>query len=198
MIQNIDDKELILKSQHGDADAFRQLMEKYESKIYNLCLGITGNEADAKDAFQDTFIHAFKKIKQFKFKSQFSTWLYSISHHLWIDKIRKQKPSWFESIDEITQTEEDDDLTKQFPDPNPTPDVEAEQSIIRQRVQEQLMYLDPDQRIAVILRYIEGRSYKEIAEITKSNVKTVGTRLYRAFKILEEKLLPLYKELYEP
>lgn len=189
-----EDKELIQLSKQGNRDAFQKLMEKYSPQIYNLSYRLTKNETDAKDIFQETFIKAFKSVKQFKEKSEFSTWLYRIAVNLWINETKKPERRKILSLNGTTE-EGDNGMFAQFADTNPLPGEELEKKQLQEIVQSQIAKLNPEQRLVIVLRYIENKSYVEIAEICKCNIGTVGSRICRASDELRRGLRNFMDEL---
>ena len=87
----MNEKLLIEKSIQGDSESFEKLIFSCEKKVYNIALKMLGNEADAYDAAQDTFIKVYKNLENFKGNSSFSTWVYRIASNVCLDIIRKNK-----------------------------------------------------------------------------------------------------------
>ncbi|MBU0951469.1 MAG: sigma-70 family RNA polymerase sigma factor [Elusimicrobia bacterium] len=100
------DEELVEKAQNGDKLAFEQLVIRYENKIYNLILHLTGNRTVAKDILQETFIQVYRSLKNFKSKSKFSTWLYKITVNYCLMHRRKKKMTV--SLDDYLKTDKDE------------------------------------------------------------------------------------------
>ncbi|MCS7227405.1 MAG: sigma-70 family RNA polymerase sigma factor [Endomicrobia bacterium] len=195
MKENYDDIELIHLAKNGDKEAFNKLIEKYSQRVYNLCYRLTGNKFDADDIFQETFIRAYKSIKRFKGESDFGTWLYRIAMNLWISEKRKSARKKIVSFDREIEVE-DGEIQVEYVDPEESVEEDVQEQQIQDLVQEQIVQLNADCQLIIILRYIEGKSYKEIARICKCSIGTVGSRIYRAFQILRKNLLPLLDEIY--
>lgn len=178
---------LIELSQQGDLDAFEKLIIDYEKKIYVIAYRFMGNEHDAKDLTQETFIKAFNNIKNFRRESSFSTWICRIANNACIDELRKIKRRPCDSLDEEINLDEGS-VSKQVKDERPTPEEVYETEELNQYLQKMLNELNENFRMVVVLRDIEGYSYEEIAEITNVSLGTVKSRLYRARKELKERI----------
>ena len=100
----VNDEILINRSREGDYSAFEELVKRYEQKIYNLAYRMMGNQADASDVLQETFLQALRKIKDFKGKSLFSTWVYRIAVNLCLMKKRRRKIEKTVSLDAPLRT----------------------------------------------------------------------------------------------
>lgn len=181
------EEKLIELSQQGDLDAFEELIIKYEKKIYVIAYRFMGNEHDAKDLTQETFIKAFNNIKKFRQESSFSTWICRIANNSCIDELRKKKRRPIDSLDEKIELNEGS-ISKQVKDERPTPEEAYETGELNQYLQKILNELNESSRMVVVLRDIEGYSYEEIAEITDVSLGTVKSRLYRARKELKERI----------
>jgi RNA polymerase sigma-70 factor (ECF subfamily) len=193
IISSESDDELILKSQDGDVEAFSKLVEKYSKQIYNLCYYLTGDEDEANDVFQETFIRAYKSIKQFQRKAKFLTWLYRIAVNVWRSEMRKpdrRKIVLFDEENGIENTR----IETQEKELSPQQELEKEE--LQKIVQQEIAKLSSDLQLVIILRYVEGKSYEEIAKICRCSLGTVGSRIYRAVEQLRKNLLPLLDEIY--
>ncbi len=178
---DLDDVQLVERTQQGDQQAFSQLFAKYQKKVFNLCFRFVDNYEEAKDLTQETFVRVYNGIKNFRREASFSTWLYCIASNTCKNKLRswKGRPNLV-SLDETFETE-DDEMTRQFEDKGcPTPLAEVETMEIQERVQKAINSLSEEHREVVILRDIEGCSYEEIAANLGCNLGTVKSRLSRA------------------
>ena len=175
----MDEREIIERVLAGDNDAFGVLVERYQSKVYNLALRMTGSEDDAADMAQETFLRAWRSLPAFQFESAFSTWLFRMTHNICIDHLRskKRKPT-------VSLTMQDDggEETAQLdlPDPGPDPEQSLLQSEERTLVARALQALPADYREILTLRAIDDLSYQKIAEILHLQEGTVKSRLSRA------------------
>jgi len=172
-----DEKAWVLQAQHGNDEAFTQLVETYQTPVYNLCYRMLGEAEIAEDAAQETFLRAYQNILRYDPKRPFPTWLLSIAAHYCIDRLRKRKFSMF-SID-------DDESTFELPDTEaPNPENEAIKKEERDQVHIILQSLDATDRAAIIMRYWYDFSEAEIAEALNLTVSAVKSRLHRARRAL--------------
>ncbi len=165
----------IVQAQRGSDEAFTQLVEAYQTHVYNLCYRMLGEAESAEDAAQETFLRAYEHLPRYDARRPFATWLMSIAAHYCIDKLRRRRFS-FSSLDEDMEGGR-----LEFADGN-TPDPESE-IVSRQRreqMQKVLQQLDPVDRAAVVLRYWHQSSEVEIAETLRLTVSAVKSRLHRA------------------
>ena len=184
-----DERKIIKKAAAGSADAFEQLLLKYQTPIYNLCLRMTGNPEDAADMTQEAFLKAWRSLSSFQFESSFSTWLYRLASNTCLDYLRslKRRP-------QCSLTVEDDEGEEQVldvPDDAPTPEEALLSAEEHTRLVYALSQLDASQRQIITLRVVNDLSYAEIAEILDVKEGTVKSRLARARDNLRKKLLQI-------
>ncbi len=163
--------EILQKALQKDDGAFAELVEKYQSPVYNLCFRMLGTEVEAEDAAQETFWRAYQALNRYDPNRSFITWLLSIAAHLCIDQQRKRRVTIIE-MDEY----EDFDIADRTPQPE-TRMIHREEEEIIARSLNQLGDLD---RAAVILRYWQGFSEEEIASTLSLTISAVKSRLHRA------------------
>jgi len=178
----LSDWELVKKCQDGEINAFQELVSRYHQKIYVVLTGLLRNREDALEIAQEAFFRAYKKIKSFQGGSSFYTWLYRIAVNLAIDSQRRQKrnPLEFrETMDGLF--EEQNEVAR-----DPFSDVQDRE--LREKLISAINDLTPEHRAVIILRAVEGLSYKDIGEILGCSEGTVMSRLHYARKKLKEKL----------
>ncbi|MCE1189986.1 MAG: sigma-70 family RNA polymerase sigma factor [Ignavibacteria bacterium] len=178
-----DDFALIRAFNDGNESAFRTLVNRHKEKVRNLIYVTIGNADAVDDISQEVFIQVYRKLKFFRFESQFTTWLYTITVNKCRDHIRKIKlRSFFSPL-----SHEDD---TQHPAEHHKPDFD-----IQEIVQAKIALLPTKLRIPLVLRDFEGLSYQEISETLGTEVGTVKSRIFRARETLKKMLQPLQKEL---
>ena len=185
----IEERKIIKKAAAGSADAFEQLLLKYQTPIYNLCLRMTGNPEDAADMTQEAFLKAWRSLSSFQFESSFSTWLYRLTTNTCLDYLRSQKRR-----PQCSLTVEDDDGEEQVldvTDEAPTPEEALLSAEERSQLVHALSQLEASQRQIITLRVVNDLSYAEIAEILDVKEGTVKSRLARARDNLRKKLLQI-------
>jgi RNA polymerase sigma-70 factor (ECF subfamily) len=166
----------VAQAQHGDDQAFTQLVEAYQKPVYNLCYRMLGEPEAAEDAAQETFLRAFQHLDRYDSKRPFATWLLSIAAHYCIDRLRRRKFPTF-SIDE----EDEDEPAFEIPDANaPNPERESVRREEKDKLHKILASLDETDRAAIVMRYWHDASEVEIAQSLGLTVSAVKSRLHRA------------------
>lgn len=174
-----DDRQLVALAQNGDPEAFAQLVRHYQKMVYNLALGKTGSHHDAEEVTQTAFLKAWQSIRSFQGKAAFSSWLYRLTVNAAIDLLRQRRAPAL-SLD-------DPDLPP-LADEDPGPE-EASLAAERRRLLWQAIDRLPEaQRTPLVLREMEGLSYREIAQALDLEEGTVKSRLARA-RLLLRRLL---------
>jgi RNA polymerase sigma-70 factor (ECF subfamily) len=185
----LSDEELIEKTRRGDRAAFQALVEKYQRRIYAVAYGLLGNREDALDAVQEAFIKAYRSLDGFKGKSGFYTWLYRIVSNTAIDLGRKSsRREEIEFREEIDADEEKGNYPIAPSAQDPASELMKKE--LGELIEGAIAKLPPEQRTAVVLREIEGLSYREIAKVMRCSQGTVMSRLHYGRKKLQELLGP--------
>ena len=179
--------ELVEAARQDETEAFEELVNRNAGKIYNLCYRYSGREDEARDLTQETFVRAFKAVKKFHGDAGFSSWLYRIASNIWFDRAKRRKKVTFVSMD-MPVRQDDGETERQFRDGGATPEQDYEKKEMDGKVQEALCLLAGDQRTAIILKYIEGKSLEEIASICGCSFGTASSRISRGLKELRKHL----------
>jgi RNA polymerase sigma-70 factor, ECF subfamily len=164
------DEDLVRRYLEGDTAAFGVLVERHERRVYNLALRMTGRDEDAKDAAQEAFLSALRKLKTFRGEAAFTTWLHRVTVNACYDLLRKRQraPLLHDRPDEGGLG----------PEPTPTPD-HAETIATAIDVQRALLEVPEDFRAVLILCDVQDLSYDDAASIVGVPVGTVKSRLHR-------------------
>jgi RNA polymerase sigma-70 factor (ECF subfamily) len=170
-----------------DRREFDRLVERYHKQAYNIAYRMAGNHADAEDLTQEAFIRAFRFFGQYRRELPFDSWLYKIMSNVFIDRLRRRPKVKIRSMDQPVITDEGE-AAFDVADPSDGPEDIVLSQEMDGRVQAALENLPEAFRITVIYADIEGLSYEEIAEATKTNIGTVRSRLHRGRRLLRDKL----------
>lgn len=171
------DEALVQRVQAGERDAFGVLLERYEAKLLRYGSKFLSNSQDIEDIVQDAFINAYKNIQSFDTDQKFSPWMYRIAHNALVNALKKKSRSPILSFDFDTL------LSHAFADESV--ETEREQKEVRQMIDQSLADIPPKYREVLILHYLEDLSYKEIAEVVRVPIGTVGIRIKRGKEMLK-------------
>ena len=178
---------------NGDRAEFARLVDTYSSPIYRLGLKMLGNEQDAEDILQNTFLNALTHLADFEGRSSLSTWLYRIAANEALMLIRKRKPNI--NIEDMQPEDADDvPLPETFVDWSVLPEKELLSGESKKAIEAAVKKLPESLRMVFILRDVEDLSIKETAEILNLTEVNVKTRLLRARMALREQLSSYYAE----
>lgn len=189
---NLSDFELIQKVQKGDAQAFEELVYRYDEKVLNMALSFRNSADDAKDIYQEVFIRAFKGLKNFKFKSEFSTWLYRITSNVCISYNDKKNRTNHDSIDKRIDDGEDSATFADLIEGTEKTDSKVIGSEIGSKIKAALDTLPSQQKLAFTLKFYEELKIKEIAEIMNCAEGTVKRYLFNATNKMKNHLKRIY------
>lgn len=200
----VDEHALIHRCQSAQGEAFQTafsaLYEQYKDRVYNVAYRITGNPADALDASQETFAILYRKVRDFRFQSKFSSWVYRITVNASIDLCRRSPLRNVSSLDAFYDESGGMDRAPAVPDeaPGARPRASAEKSEFAGDVNAAIQKLSPKLRSIVALRYLENLSYEEVAEVLGCSLGTVKSRLARAHAALEPLLVRVCEKHLRP
>jgi RNA polymerase sigma-70 factor (ECF subfamily) len=176
--------EMIEACKQGDRDAFRDLFETHKDRVYTIAFHYSGNEAMARDVSQQVFLKLFTTIHQFREDSHFTTWLYRIVANACTDEHRKRR-RFVPFSPEIEVRH----MTQQG-----SQESRLHRREVAESVRSAISELTPKLRLPILLKYVEGLSYEEIAQSLDLSIGTVSSRLNRGHKMLAHKLSHLRGE----
>lgn len=180
------ESELVADAKNGSIEAFEELVNRYEKKIYRLGVRLMGNETDAEDVLQDTFLKAFEHLKDFREDSRFYTWLVRIAVNEGLMKLRKRRSDKAQPMEDSV----DDDgqvIPRDFRDWKPNPEQEMGQKEMEKILLDAAGALPPSLRTVFFLRDVEELSTEETADALGLTTGAVKARLFRArFQLREE------------
>jgi RNA polymerase sigma-70 factor (ECF subfamily) len=187
-----DELALVAKAQAGDAQAFTDLVNRYERKIYRIAKHITQNDEDAEDVLQETFLKAYEHLAGFQGNSKFYTWIVRIAVNESLMKLRKRKGDRTVPLDEPMDTGEEM-VTREIAVWEDNPEQRYSREEIQDILERAVESLKPDFRTVFTLRDIEELSTEETAEALGISIPAVKSRLLRARLALREKLTRQFK-----
>jgi RNA polymerase sigma-70 factor (ECF subfamily) len=188
-----DDRELVRRfKEDGDRSAFKELVQRYQQRIFAVAYGIVRDEEAALDIAQETFIRAHRSLVNFQGASSFYSWLYRIATNVSIDYRRANKRAKDHSeYDDRLKVEEEPFqalVTPSYGRSNPA--REFEQREVGRLLESAVEQLSEKLKSVFILREVEGLSYQEIADTLEISIGTVMSRLFHARQRLQEFLKP--------
>ncbi len=178
--------------QQRDKKAFAQLVNQNSNRIYRLALKMVGNEQDAEDVLQETFIKAYKSIEGFEGRSKISTWLYRIAVNESLMLLRKRKDG-VTHIDAGIKQDNGDIIPRQIIDWCCLPEKELMSSEVRDHIRKAIQTLSDANRAAFLLRDVEGLSTREASQALNISESALKVRLMRSRMQLREELTAFFK-----
>ena len=177
----VEDADLIQQAARGQVEAYNLLVSRWEKRVYNYLLRVTGNREDALDLTQDVFLKAYQNLRKLEEPARFAPWVYRIAHNEAYSLFRKRRSETDVETLELEGTDTGILVggSSVFP---------MELSLA---VAAALKRLSPDQRETVVLKIYQGFKFEEMAEILSCPVSTVKSRLYAALELLKAELAPI-------
>jgi RNA polymerase sigma-70 factor, ECF subfamily len=163
----IPDEELLARAGAGDADAFETLYRRYRDWVHRLAWRFTGNQQNALDVLQETFLYVLKKLPGLRLTASMTTFLYPVVKHLSLNLRRRR------------YTNVDEEILTAIPDPAVPPAPRAELAAA-------LAGLSPEQREVVLMRFVDDMTLDEIAAALDVPLGTIKSRLHRALESLRD------------
>ena len=182
------DGAVVARAQSGDGDAFRTLVERHSRSVFRLAYRMTGNEQDAEDVVQETFLRAFKQLSHYESRSSFSTWLYRIASNYSLDLIRMRKRH---DDKRENDTEDGRSVLDTVAATAPAQDRLVFGKQVEQRVSAAMNELSDLERSAFVLRHFEGLSIEEIGGMLGTSLNATKHSIFRAVQKLRKRLEPL-------
>lgn len=171
----IDDRILIERVLRGERAAFGELLDRYQKVVYNVAIGIVGNQLDAEDVTQTVFLKVYENLSAFNPQFRFFSWLYRIAVN--------------ESLNAKKQKRQTTDLDEDVAQTGAGPEESAESLDLEDKIGAAMMFLTPENRAIVLLRHYQEFSYREIAYIMDLSEAKIKARLYSARQRLGKILL---------
>jgi RNA polymerase sigma-70 factor, ECF subfamily len=174
IFREAEDRDLVARAQRGHVDAYNTLVSRWEKRLYNYLLRMTGNAEDAFDLSQETFLKAYQNLRKLEDVGRFGPWVFRIAHNEAISLHRRSRP----------ETELSDAVLA-------SPSQRLAPVEVSLAIESALGRLTNEQREAVLLKVYQGFKFEEIAEILGCPASTIKSRVYTALELLQEILAPL-------
>jgi len=178
------DEQLVELAVNENSEAFGEIVKRWERKIFALCFGMLAREDDARDAAQETFIAAYRNLKNFRGEAKVSSWLHRIAVNQCLTTKRRRKSRSESFIDDEANTEDKVFVAPAKLLPSRTAEQNERLRLIRQAVQS----LPVDLREVIVMKEFEDMTFQEISETLSLPLSTVKSRVYTALKQLRMKL----------
>ena len=185
----MEDSLAVALAKSGDGDAYRTLVERYSRSVFRLAYRMTGNEQDAEDVVQETFLRAFRHLHRWDARSSFGTWIYRIAANGSLDLLRSRKRRSAAAPSTFDTNLRDPMLFIQSDDPGP--DRLLYSSEVQRQVAVTLESCSEMERTAFVLRHFEGQSIEEIGAALGVSANSTKQSIFRAVNKLRRALEPL-------
>jgi len=182
-----DANELVKKIQAGDTNSFRKLIERYQRVVSHIVFRLIYQPKDREDICQDVFLQVYQNLANFKFESKLSTWIGQIAYHRCLNYLEKKRTPLYDDLAMIESPIET------LPELGGQPDEAAVLGDLSARVQREIDHLPIQFRTILTLYHLEQMKYQEIAEVMQLPEGTVKSYLFRARKLLKQRLLNKYR-----
>lgn len=169
------DRDLILRAKRGENSAYGEIVTRHQTGVFNVCYRILHNRSDAEDLAQETFMRAYNQLDTFDIEREFAPWIRRVAANLCLNHIEAQKVT-------IELSDEQD------ADKSQSPSQQVEVKERSEQIRNALASLPANYRIVIELRHYQEMSYDEIADELKIPLSDVKSNLFRARKLLAEKL----------
>jgi len=189
---SVTEPDLIERIKAGESELFYSLIEPYQRAVYAAAFSVLGNEADAEDVAQESFLKAYAKLDQFRAECKFSTWLIQIALNEARMRRRRERKALYDSIDEGYEDDSGDYFPRDFADWREIPSEALAQKQLKDALAGAIASLKPIYREVFILRDVQGLNIRETSEALGLNEPLVRTRLLRARLQMRDALAPGY------
>ena len=179
-----DDEALIAAALNGSAYAWEKLVKRYEGRVYNQGLRLTGNPSDAMDLMQEVFLGVYRNLHRFRGDAKFSSWLFRIAHNKAVDMNRRKQLLRLQRTTAAQEGEEFDSIPA---DQQDEPDSQLSEEELNRQIVALLATLPLEQRLIVEMKVFQSLTFDEIAQLQDISANTAKTRFYTALRKLKSK-----------
>jgi len=176
----LSDAQAVEQARNGNGDAFRVLVDRYGRYLFRVAYRLTGNEQDAEDVVQESFLRAFRSLESYDGRAAFSSWLFRIAHNYSLDLLRVRNARPTASLTD--QEGEARALAETVADGRPTPERLASSARLQQRLREALAGLTEQERTAFTMRHYEDLPIAEICKVLETSENAVKHAIFRAVR----------------
>ena len=191
VLKELDDSGVVAQFLAGEKRAFNELVERYQTRLLNFVYRTTGDRERAEDLVQETFIRVYRHLHRFDQTKKFSTWIYTIASNLAKNELRNRSRNPLVLFQAIKKNWDADARPLEWEDNTYRPDDLFRKRHLRRMVESAVSELPEHHRTVFVLREMEGKTYEEIADITKCNLGTVKSRLNRARNNFAQIIAPM-------
>lgn len=181
---------LVAQVRAGDGDAFRVLVERHSRKVFRLAFRLMGNEEDAEDIVQESFLRAYRSLDRFQEQAQFSSWIYRIASNHALDMLRSRKRRSEESLSKPVANGEGRSIGDRLASVEPGPERLTAGSQLQRTIHTALEELTAQERVAFTLRHFEGQSVEEIGALLQVSASATRNAVFRAVHKVRQALRP--------
>ena len=184
------DAALMLRVKQGDTGAFTELVDKYKQPVMNLAYRMLRDATESEDLAQNVFVQVHRSAHRYQVASKFSTWLFTIARNLCLNEIRRRSRHPADSMD-VPHPEQEDHPWHQFEDTKTfSPPEKLLHGELEEKIQEAMIELPENQRIAILLCRQDELSYEDIAKTLGCSLSATKSLIHRGRETLKEKLKP--------
>ena len=189
---DVSDAAVVALARTGDGDAFRVLVDRHGRKLFRLAFRLAGNEEDAEDIVQETFLRAYRNLDKFDERALFTSWLFRIASNYSLDLLRMRKMRIAQSLS--SDDAEGHPMTERIASEDPNPERLMFSGQMRERIAGAMDELTPQERVAFTLRHFEGCTIDEISETLKISANATKHAVFRAVQKMRKALHPMEGE----
>jgi RNA polymerase sigma-70 factor (ECF subfamily) len=184
-----EDDEAVARVRAGDQEGFRTLVERHSRSLFRLAYRMTGNEPDAEDVVQESFLRAYQRLHQFEARANFGSWIYRIAANCAYDLLRARHRRERDE-EPVPSGPDGESIDLPVPAPDPSPDRLAMSAEVRRRVNAAMSRMSTRERAAFVLRHFEGMSILEIGRTLDLEESATKQSILRAVRKLRVVLAP--------
>ncbi len=183
----------IERAKAGDSDGFRILVQRHSRSVFRLAYRLTGNEFDAEDVVQETFLRAYRQLDNYESRSSFGTWIYRIASNYALDLIRSR--SRHSALRAAADDSNGGNILDHIKTSDPQQDRVYYSAQVREKLDSALDDLSLQERTAFVLRHFEGKSIDEIGAVLSLGTSATKNSIFRAVRKLRELLEPVVSSI---